>query len=63
MNRSDFLAIIVLHWALFASILFVSVLIMDTNNIKNELKYMKNYHNALTSKNLQDVMCNGSPAE
>lgn len=61
MTKSDFWAIMGLQWALFAAILFIGWLIMSTNNIETELKYMKSYNEAITSGNLQDIMCNGSP--
>ena len=61
MTKSDFWVIMGLQWALFAAILFIGWLIMSTNNIETELKYMKSYNEAITSGNLQDIMCNGSP--
>jgi hypothetical protein len=61
MTKSDFWVIMGLQWALFAATLFIGWFIMSTNNLETELRYMKNYQNAITSSNLQDIMCNGSP--
>lgn len=61
MDRKDVYAIIALHWVLFAAILFIGWLIMSTNNLETELKYMKNYNRVITTENLQDIMCNGNP--
>jgi hypothetical protein len=61
MNKRDFWTIIALHWALFIAILFISWLVMSTNNLETELEYMKNYNRVITTENLQDIMCNGDP--
>lgn len=62
MERKDVYTIIALHWALFAAILYISWLVMSTNNLKTELKFMRNFNEVVTEENLQDIMCNGSPA-
>ncbi len=61
MTKSDFWTIMVLQWALFTAILFIGWIIMSTNNLETELEYMKNYNSVITTENLQDIMCNGSP--
>lgn len=63
MTKEDFWVIIALNWMLFTAIMLIGWLIMSTNNIETELKYMKNYNAAITSGALQDVMCNGSPVQ
>lgn len=61
MTKEDFWVIIALNWMLFAAIMLIGWLVMSANNLETELKYMKNYNAAITSSNLQDIMCNGSP--
>ena len=60
MERQDVVAIIILHWVVFALVLFIMWLIMDTNNLTTELQYMKQYNDVITTENLQDIMCNGN---
>lgn len=62
MDRKDVYTIIALHWALFAAILFIMWLVMSTNNLKTELRFMQNYQDVITKENLQDIMCNGNPS-
>lgn len=62
MDRKEVYAIIVLHWALFAFILFAAWLVMDTRNLNKELEYMQHYRDSINSAALQDIMCNGTPA-
>jgi hypothetical protein len=61
MNREEMYIIIVMHWLLFAAVLFIMWLVMGTHNLELELEYMKNYNRVITSENLQDIMCNGNP--
>ena len=61
MERQDVVAIIILHWVVFALALFIMWMVMDTNNLTTELQYMKQYNDAITTENLQDIMCNGNP--
>jgi hypothetical protein len=61
MNREEMYVIIVMHWLLFAAVLFIMWLVMGTHNLELELEYMKNYNRVITSENLQDIMCNGNP--
>jgi hypothetical protein len=61
MDRKDVYTIIALHWLVFAMIIFIGWLMMSTNNLKLELQYMKDYKEGVTSENLQDLMCNGTP--
>lgn len=61
MDRKDVYIIIALHWAVFSAILFIGWLVMSTNNLQTELKFMKNYNEVITRENMQDIMCNGDP--
>lgn len=61
MDRKDVYTIIALHWAVFSAILFIGWLVMSTNNLQTELKFMKNYNEVITRENMQDIMCNGDP--
>jgi hypothetical protein len=61
MKRQELLTILALHYILFAVILFTMWLVMSTHNLELELEYMKSYENAVSSENLQDIMCNGEP--
>jgi hypothetical protein len=61
MKRQELLTILALHYILFAVILLTMWLVMSTHNLELELEYMKSYKNAVSSENLQDIMCNGEP--
>jgi hypothetical protein len=61
MNREEMYVIIVMHWLVFAAALFIMWLVMSTHNLELELEYMKSYNSAVSSENLQDIMCNGNP--
>jgi len=61
MKRQELLTILALHYILFAVILFTMWIVMSTHNLELELEYMNSYKNAVSSENLQDIMCNGEP--
>lgn len=63
MTEENAWTIIILQGLLFAALLVISVLYFQTKNLEKELEYMQYYKDAVSSKSLQDVMCNGSPVK